>query len=274
MAAPRPVSIADPDLGEIRFTIGTLVTDHRAYCEMTASFEAGGFSSDCCEYLFIDNSGATKTSASDGLRLLLDEARGVYVVLCHQDVRLLADGRAMLERRLAELDDIDPNWALAGNAGGVRPGVLALRITDPHGCDRRVGGLPERVSSLDENFILVKRRARIGLSRDLTGFHLYGADLCLVADLLGYNAYVIDFHLEHLSAGKKDGAYRAAEAAFAAKWSRALRSRWIQTTCSLIGVAGNPVSHALRRAMRRPLAAGTKRLPTARSWTRSCDSRG
>ena len=185
---------------------------------------------------------------------MLDAARGDLVILCHQDVRLISDGRDQLEQRLAELDSLAPRWALAGNAGGAAPGKLAIRITDGHGHDVHVGALPLRVASLDENFIVVKGSARVALSGDLDGFHFYGADLCLVADTLGYSAHVIDFHLEHLSKGNKSASFHACERAFRAKWARALRPRWVQTTCAL-------VYHFWR-------AADTRRLAVARSGSR------
>lgn len=252
----------------LRYTIATLVNDCAQYRDMRRSFEAGGFTWPDCEYLQVDNTGAAQTCAYSGLNRMLDEARGEIVILCHQDVRLLADGRAQLDARLAELEAIDPAWALAGNAGGIAPGRLAIRITDPHGADRHVGDLPARVTSLDENFIVVKRAARVGFSRDLSGFHFYGADICLVASLLGYTAYVIDFHLRHLSPGNKGRDFRAAEALFRAKWSRALRPRWMQTTCSLLKLAGNPVQRVLGRIAERPYARLSRRRPTSQGFTR------
>ncbi len=57
--------------------------------------------------------------------------------------------------------------------------------------------LPIRVGSLDENFIVVKRQANLALSHDMSGFHLYGTDLCIIADILGRTSYVVDFHLCH-----------------------------------------------------------------------------
>jgi hypothetical protein len=253
--------------GQPHFTIATLVNNSEEYRGMVASFEAGGFTASDCEFLAVDNTGPVQTSAYAGLNGMLDAARAPYVILCHQDVRLIRDGRPELEERLAELDARDPNWALAGNAGGVRPGTLAVRISDPHGRDRRIGQLPQRVASLDENFIVVKRRARIGFSRDLDGFHFYGADICLVADILGYTAYVIDFHLEHSSAGRKESSFWEARAHFRAKWGRALRARWIQTTCSLIGVSGSPAAHFAAGLGAEPLAAVTKRLAGSAGWT-------
>jgi hypothetical protein len=257
---------ADP-AGGVAFTIATIVNDRGHYREMRASFAAGGFAEPICEYLSIDNTSNPQTSAYQGFNELLNAARGRYVILCHQDVRLIGEGRRELEQRLAELEQKDPAWALAGNAGGVCPGKLALRISDPHGHNRRVGHLPQRVTSLDENFIVVKRAARIGFSRDLSGFHFYGADICLVADILGHSAYVIDFHLQHLSGGTKGPSFHAAEEAFRAKWTRALRSRWIQTTCSLVNISGPPLGQLFGRIVRRPLAHISKRIHQAHGWT-------
>ncbi len=249
------------DLLPVKFTIGTLVNNRAQYDRMIESFRRGGFTSAGTEFLFIDNTGGTQTCAYRGLNQVLAAARGTYVVMCHQDVRVLGDHAGDLERLLRELDGRDPNWALAGNAGGVAPGELALRISDPHGSNQNTGPLPRRVMSLDENFIVVRRTARVGFSADLTGFHLYGADICLNADVAGYHSYVIDFHLAHLSPGTKTQAFFDAEAAFCAKWNRALASRWMQTTCTLVRVSGSSAGHMAGRIAAAPYAKFVRRLP-------------
>ena len=245
------------------YSIGTLVNDRAQYDAMCASFKGGGFTGPDCEYL----ASFDPASAYGALNKLLAEARGQYVVLCHQDVRLLTDGRARLDQCLTDLEARDPNWAVAGNAGGLAPGELALRITDPHGRDRHVGRLPARVMSLDENFIVVRRDARIGFSRDLVGFHLYGADICLAADILGYRAYVIDFHLEHLSPGRKDATFAEAEFAFRRKWTHALRPRWLQTTCTLLHIGGGLMGPRLGRLLARPYQRLSRLTARPGVWT-------
>ncbi len=253
---------------EPRYTIATLVSDRAQYDAMRASFRDGGFNGGDSEYLFIDNTGPRQTDAYHGLNALLNAARAPLVILCHQDVRLLSDGRNALDARLSSLGQIDASWAVAGNAGGVAPGQLALRISDPHGRDVRVGELPAKVATLDENFLVVRRGARIGFSNDLSGFHFYGADICLHAAQMGYSAYVIDFHLEHLSAGKKGTDFGAMEQAFEAKWDRALSARWLQTTCALMRLSGAPGANFISRIASKPLSKIVRRLPSARGWSR------
>jgi hypothetical protein len=264
----RPIA-AEPDASPIRYSIGTLLTNRAQYEAMVGSFREHGFAPPDCEFIYLDNAGGNRLSAYRGLNRLLQEARGDYVILCHQDVRLLEDGRAELDLRLAELSLRDPKWALAGNAGGTAPGKLALRISDPHGRDQRVGDLPERVDTLDENFIVCRRSARLSLSHDLDGFHFYGTDLCLLADVRGFNAYVIDFHLEHLSGGTTDGTFWAAESAFRAKYARAFRPRWLQTTCALVFLSGHQVPHILGGALRSGVQKVVRRLPMSRGFTES-----
>lgn len=265
--AGTPVGVTDD--GPIRYTFATLVTDAAQYEALVRSLDAGGFVGADCEFLSIDNTAANAACAYRGLNRMLAAARGAFVILCHQDVRLLVDGREALEARLADLERIDPDWALAGNAGGVSPGVLAIRITDPHGADQHEGPLPRRVASLDENFIVVKRSARIGFSNDLSGFHFYGADICLQASVAGYTAYVIDFHLAHLSPGRKSRAFDAMQSAFRDKWQRALGARWVQTTCSLVHLSGSPLSQVAGRLAEAPLAKISRRLSSARGWRKS-----
>jgi hypothetical protein len=245
-----------PTSARPRFTVATLVNDEVQYLAMLASFRSHGFAEPDTEFLAARGA----PSAYAALNALLAAARGDLVILCHQDVRLLNDGLSDLEHCLHELDAIDPAWALAGNAGGVSPGRLALRISDPHGRDRTIGPLPCRTVSLDENFIVVRARSGVRVSRDLDGFHLYGADICLVADILGYSAWVIDFHIEHLSPGRKDATFAASERQFRAKWSRALRPRWMQTTCTLLRLTGSALGSTLGRMQERPVRGVLRRL--------------
>jgi len=232
---------------EKRFSVCTLVTDWGQYRTMLATFQSKGFVAPDTEFLYLDNSVGNYFDGYSGLNLFLNTARGRYVVLCHQDVRLLDDGIAVLEAKLAELEGLDPKWAVVGNAGGVRPGKLALRISDPHGTDTRQGHFPVRVAALDENFLVVRRSANLPLSRDLEGFHLYATDLCLLADILGHRCYAVDFHLRHLSAGTADRHFHNARRQLIAKYRRAFRARWLVSpstslfvsTCRTLGVSMN-----------------------------------
>lgn len=228
------------------FSICTLVSDPRQHAAMRASFEAGGFTPDHAEFLHLDNSGGNRWCAYAGLARLLDQARGDHVVLCHQDVRLLDHGAADLGRRLAELTAAAPGWALAGNAGATPAGRLALRISDPHGDDQAHGPFPARVASLDENFMVLRRSAGLRPSATLSGFHLYGTDLCLQARHAGRSAWVVDFHLRHLSAGRVDRAFLDQQAAFERQWGRRLgRTERIRTTCTTLTLRAGLASSLL-----------------------------
>lgn len=231
-----------------RFSICTLVTRPGEYAEMVDSFVSHGFTPHDCEYLYLDNSQSNRFDAFRGYNLFLSEARGDFIVLCHQDILLLEDGRAELEQRLDELTAHDPRWAICGNAGGVTFTCLAKRISDPYGENQFVGPFPARVTALDENFVIARREANLALSHDLSGFHFYGADLCIVADFLGRSAWAIDFHLRHKSGGAKDADFHRLRENIASKYRRACRSRWIATTCTGFFLSGSPILSRLLSA--------------------------
>ena len=242
-----------------KFTIGTLVTDAAQYKNCLKSFEEAGFGRDDCQYLYVDNSSFNSHSAYSGLNHILNHASGEFIVLCHQDVVLDFDRRGELERRLHELSAIDPFWGIAGNAGGVSSGELAIRITDPHGADQKTHEFPQAVKSVDENFIVLRADARLAFSADLGGFHLYGTDVCLLADVQGYNSYVIDFHLRHLSRGNKSPSFFESETAISRKYGRAFASRWVQTTCTLINFTGNPLGIMVQGSISKLTQAALRR---------------
>lgn len=245
---------------EPRYSVCTLVTDQAVYRRMLESFARAGFDEPTTEFLFVDNCGRTTHDAFSGLNRFVSLAKGRYVVVCHQDVVLSHDGREALDARIAELDALDPNWALLGNAGATDRGELVLRITDPHGQDTRRGPFPSKVCSLDENFLLLRRDANLAVSRDLEGFHLYGLDLCVLAAMRGYAAYVVDFHLTHLSGGKVGADFEARRARLIDKYRRDLPGGFYQTTCTRLVLSKSGLWSrlfnwapllSLRRALRR-----------------------
>jgi hypothetical protein len=224
-----------------RYSICTLVTDWNLYQQMLDSFREAGFASDIAEYLHIDNRGANTTDAYNGINRFLTIAQGRYVILCHQDILLEYDRIEQLEKCISQLNDLDPNWALLGNAGGVHLGKIAVRITDPGRANDKTAGLPAKVQALDENFILIRRDANLGTSRDLSGFHLYGLDLCLLSAIRGYSAYVIDFHLRHLSAGNFDEVFHASKNLLIEKYRKIFPWKYYQTSFIFLFLSGNAV---------------------------------
>lgn len=216
-----------------RYTIATLVNDMAEYQEMIASYVAAGFTEDICEYLYVDNIGQNTFDAYEGINIFLQAAKGEYIIITHQDVLTNFDKIEDLNGRIAAMDRLDSKWAVLSNAGGIENDLyqrIAAHVVYADGFDQRVGKLPQRACSVDENFILVKKDANLALSADLKGFHLYGTDLCLVADLLGYTCYVIDFKLTHKSYGNPNKSFEDLLKQLIAKYRHFMRSRTIVTT--------------------------------------------
>ena len=226
---------------EKKYSIGTLVTNFDEYNAMLETFVQKGFSERNSDFFYIDNTMGNKEFPYKGYNRILNMAQGDYVILCHQDIRLHADDFDTLSMRLAELDHMDPKWAIAGNAGGIDFGDVAINISHPNRTVRIGDVFPAQVFSLDENFLIIRNNTRVAFSHDLDLFHFYGTDICLHADLMGHTAYVIDFLLTHLSLGTKDARFFEARNIFEKKWEQALRARKIQTTCTRTFLNGAPV---------------------------------
>jgi hypothetical protein len=219
--------VSDDYYCTITYSFCTLVTKPDEYRNMVELFVEKGFTEPDCEYLYIDNSQSNKHDAYSGYNRFLQQARGKYIILCHQDIEPIEDDRSRLDWLLTEVTQADPAWGLCGNAGANCSGDMVVRISDPWHANRNEGRpFPAPVMSLDENFILVRRDANLALSRDLKGYHWYGSDLCIVASVLGWSSYVIDFHLRHKSGGNKDTQFYKIRYAFRDKLAKAFRPRW------------------------------------------------
>ena len=222
------------------FSICTLVTRKAEYHEMMESFIDKGFTKDKCEYLYVDNSDKTTFEAYEGLNVFLQKAQGKYVILCHQDILLHDSDFTDLMQCIQYLDEKDATWALLGNAGGINLKWIATHITEGKtGIIRSETHLPLKAKTLDENFIVVKKSANIALSNNLQGFHFYGTDICLIAAVLGFNSYVINFNLIHKSNGKKDESFYDLEKKIRIKYHKSFQAKYITTTFSRFYISGN-----------------------------------
>ena len=117
------------------------------------------------------------------------------LLFVHPDVFLPAGWTARVYAALAELDTLDPSWAVAGIAGRLQGSIDAGdtgrgRWSDPHGY-RTFGDLPMAVDVLDE-LILITRDGSIGFDPDQPGFHCYGTDIAATAKQAGRSIWVID----------------------------------------------------------------------------------
>jgi hypothetical protein len=132
-----------------------------------------------------------------------------------------------------------------------------------------MGQLPCRVTALDEDFILVRRKANLGLPRAVEGFHFYGAALCVSADMLGHSSWAIDFHLRHLSGGVAGPSFLLCKRALIGHFRRAWRPRWVTTPSGSLYLSGSSwASHLLNL---RPVVGIRRRLKLGRNPARSID---
>ena len=241
-----------------KYSICTLLTEKDQYADALASFREAGFTEPECEFLYIDNTTTNKYDAYAGVNQFLQKAQGDYIILCHQDLILHADNRVKLDQIIDEVSLLDNNWALLGNAGGTVPGRQAYHLTEYTGEQKHYlcrGKFPAKANSLDENFIVVRKSANLSVSHDLSGFHMYGTDLCMIAKILGYTAYVVDFHLWHLGgASTKAPVIKGAHAvssfdlnreSLIRKYQKAFTPGYIQTTCTIFYLSGSKLKNHL-----------------------------
>lgn len=232
-------SINKKEINEFLFSICTLVTRKQEYEEMLDSFINKGFTTDCCEYLYIDNSQTTTYDAYEGLNVFLQKAKGKYVILCHQDILIHDNDKNDLLKMIDDVETKDTNWAILANAGGVNLKWIATHITQGNGRIITEKNVPLKVKTVDENFMVVKKSANLALSNNLKGFHLYGTDICLIAETLGFSSYVIGFNLIHKSNGKVDKSFFDSKKNLLNKYKKAFRNRFMSTTITRFSISNN-----------------------------------
>lgn len=216
----------------------TLVTRFEEYNEMVDSAKKLGFDREDVKFYYFDNKNSNAFDGYSGLNHALKICKSEYMIFCHQDILFHYDDYGKLFDCINELENIDGNWAVAGNAGKNEKGEYFINITDPNG-EQKIGNLPASVMSLDENFMIINMKHNIGCSQLLAGFHLYATDLCQNAINLGLNCYVIDFHLYHKSSGSLDKNFYVSIENYISMVKKRKTTQIIYTACTKFFVSNN-----------------------------------
>lgn len=220
---------------EKAFSVCSIIDNNDEYQLMKESFVQQGFD-ETCEYLVADNISSNKFNAYQAIRRFLQDAKGEYIIIVHQDVRC-NDSLEKLNSIVKSLNQKDSNWAICGNAGASGYKQMYFHINN-NGDIKKSSNLPARVYSLDENLLIIKNAANLSISADLQDFHLYGTDLCIIADFLGYTCYVVNFMVTHYSKGNLVQLENQIPA-FIDTYAKKLRERFVQTTCTKFYLSSN-----------------------------------
>jgi hypothetical protein len=184
------------------FHICTIANNRAQYQNLLDSLTESGFSSQNSRITLFDNFNKNQFEPFSAINQVLQETTEPYILFCHQDILFnKGDGYKNLLAQLEGLTKLDPKWSVAGNAGVNEKFKYVIKISDANQSYNWRGSFPQKVFSLDENFLVMNVKNRSRCSSELTGFHLYGSDICLHSIKNGNTNYVIDFHITHLSGG-------------------------------------------------------------------------
>lgn len=131
----------------------------------------------------------------------LDDCETPWLLLAHQDVYLPRDFAARIMQALDALSQTAPDWAVAGVVGGTVSGAVLGKVWCS-GNGRLIRGeatLPARAATLDELIIIIRRDSGLRFDAQLPSFHLYAADIILMAEAAGHSSWVVDAPVVHHS---------------------------------------------------------------------------
>ncbi len=136
--------------------------------------------------LFYDN-------LAEAINAGLDQAEHELIVVAHEDVLLPRGWQQQLERSLAELEKVDPNWGLLGSVGSTEGGEDKGHWSDPHTYANTFGEKSfELVERIDEQLMILRRSHGVRLDCYLPSIHHIGRDVPSTLRQRALNTYVIN----------------------------------------------------------------------------------
>jgi len=147
----------------------------------------------------------------------LREAKGKYLIFCHQDVLFCENWVQRLSKLMASMPN---NWGVVGVAGWNTEGPQKGGLLVPEGKWSNETG---EVQTVDECFIVVNRD--LTFDESLKEPHFYSVDTCLTALQKGKKNFAVDLPVRH----KESGAHPDS---WIASYHRALdkiKAKWMKT---------------------------------------------
>lgn len=193
----------------------------------------------------------------------LEQSRNDVVVFVHQDVYLPHEWAPSVETALREIERSDPDWGVAG-CWGVREdrAKFGHLYTPGDGIIGESLDRPERVRTLDEVVLILRKSSGLKYDESLAGFHFYGADICLTAAEAGRRCYAISAFCVHNSRQyfEYPPDFYESYQYMKKKWKQWLP---IQTSCICVSrydwdLKKRAIRRALFKATGRPLGRGSR----------------
>jgi hypothetical protein len=132
-------------------------------------------------------------SASLAYNSGLDEAQNDLVVCVHQDVYFPEGWFARLATLVEQWRPSGAPWGVLGCFGSCRSvsGGVGRVYTSGKGWHGKAVTAPERIETLDEIVLVLRRSSGLRFDPALPAFHLYGTDICLAARSRGFENYAL-----------------------------------------------------------------------------------
>ena len=130
-------------------------------------------------------------SAALAYNSAIDEAENDIIIFIHQDIYLPEGWFADLGRCLKYLEAKQSDWGVLGCFGSRHDafGGLGQVYTNGLGLHGNRIAEPEPVETLDEIILIIRKSSGLRFDAELPHFHLYGTDLCLIAQDRGMTNY-------------------------------------------------------------------------------------
>jgi hypothetical protein len=137
-------------------------------------------------------------SAAEAYNDAIDRSKNDLMVFMHQDLILPESWLSQLNLALDILDRDDPNWGVLGCYGETRDdGGRGYIYSSGRGILGKPFDQPQRVQTLDEIVLIIRKSSGIRFDQALPHFHMYGADICMKAQKMGRRNYAISAFCIH-----------------------------------------------------------------------------